>query len=189
MYLPHATSCAIVPQPRRPIMAKSHSEYVAEIIGDHSEFHCCAPGCENVFSIAGAEHVDLRQVKNLKAWHFLSIEDLVEKKAIFCEEHKRLLQKAAPGIKFMVLDHTIQKLAEHRQIQAAREEERMAEEKRRQEQMAAERAKVEALASFAAELFDTEAGPRTNQAAAKGSCRLQVINGLQSQQIRQKFAG
>lgn len=90
----------------------------------------------------------------------------------------------------MVLEHTIQNLAENRRIQAARDEERVAAEKRRQEQMAAEKAKVEALVSFAAELFDPEAGPpKADQAASKGNCRLQVINGRQGQQLRQKFAG
>lgn len=169
-------------------MAKSHEEYVQEVVGGLTEVHCCAPNCEAIMGIDVASHVDLRQLKGLVGhWSKVNLASLEKEPAYFCKEHQRLLLKAFPGTIFASLDKTIQFLAQYRRTQAIRDEEHAAEEKRRQEQVAAEQAKVEAMrVSFQGRL-DPMAGPLNHRPTPiNGGCRQQVLDGRQAAALRRQ---
>lgn len=169
-------------------MAKTHDEYVAEIIGGRIEVHCCAPGCDEAMAIDVASHVDLREIEHLGAWSTVTLASLEATEAFFCPEHQRVLAKACPGIQFQALDRSIQFLAQHRYTQAVKAEERAAEEMRRQEQAAAEAAKVEAMRAFAHGKFDPKAAPPTNGHGANGSgCRQQVLGDSVAARVRRRM--
>lgn len=168
---------------------KAHAEYVAEIIGGIKEVHCSAPGCESIMPIESVDHVDLRQVRNCPTWNHLTLASMEAGKMFFCEEHKRLLAKSCPGLRFMALDRTVQNLAQNRRQQDEAAEQRAAEEARRQAQIAAEQAKIRAMQDFGIALFDPEAGGPKEVATTQSSCRLQVLDNDKAARLRQKMAG
>lgn len=158
-------------------MAKSHNEYVNEVMCNLTEVRCGAPDCGVSLPIDVANHVDLRQVLNLKSWDTLTLADMEAAQAFFCEQHQRLLVQAQPGIRFMPLERTIQSLAQHRHTMAVRAEEAMAAKERRQKQIEAAAAKVQAMQAFAVGRFNPEAGPKIEPVPLRRNGRLHVVRG------------